>query len=374
MTDGHRAELLAQNEGASELLREAATALEAGRLRVAHELYVRALDAALDARSRAEALEGLGYVAHRSGRPREAVPLLEEAVGIFDDALSERPALAETLGRSYAELGDLERATVVFEDCRRQFRRTGDRINEVRFACFLGYAHTDRGKFDEAETVLKQTLAAGEGIDDPVIRARLYWAEARLRGEQGQTEVAVDRARHALEILRTTDEQLMLALTHELLASLSTDLGRPEEALTLLREGWPMLINHATPLQVAHYRIEEARALAALGQQEGAAAIAMRVAGQLDGTHPGDAGRAYLLLGEIFDDLGEVPRARQLYETGITLLRDLGPSRYLAAAYKRLGELFEAEYRTEDAVAVLKRALSIQARVEGTLGAASMDD
>lgn len=374
MSDRDRAQTADENGSAPELLREAATVLHGGELRVAHQLYARALDGARDARSRAEALEGLGQVAHRSGRPREAVPLLEEAVGLLDGTLSRRPALAETLGRSYAEVGDLERATSVFEECRRQFRREGDRINEVRFACLLGYALTDRGKFAEAEKVLAETLAAGEGIDDPVIRARLCWAEARLRGEQGRAELAADRARKALEILRTTDEPLLLALTHELLASLYIDLGRPDDALTLLREGWPMLINHATPLQVAHYRIEEARALAALGQQEGAAAVAMRVAAQLDGTHRGDAGRAYLLLGEIFDGLGEVARARQLYETGIMLLREQGPSRYLAAAYKRLGELFEAEYRTEDAVAVLKRALAIQARVESTFRAAMIDE
>jgi tetratricopeptide (TPR) repeat protein len=351
------------------VLARAASALDADQVRAAHKLYTEALEAAGEPRARGAALLGLGQVAHRSGRPREAVQLLNQALELLPDAGSVRPDLAEALGCSYAELGELDRATAVFEDCRRRFRQGGDRINEVRFACLLGYALTDRGKFAEAENVLMETLAAGGGVDDPIVRARLCWAEARLRGERGQTEVAAERAREALELLRGTDEQRFLGLTHELLASLCTDLGRPEEALELLREGWPMLINHATPLQTAHYRIEEARALAALGRQEGAAAVAMRVAAQLDGTHPGDAGRAYLLLGEIFDDLGEVARARQLYETSITLLRNQGPSRYLAAAYKRLGELIETDYHTEDAVAVLNRALAIQERVDTVLGA-----
>jgi tetratricopeptide (TPR) repeat protein len=149
-----------------------------------------------------------------------------------------------------------------------------------------------------------------------------------------------------------------------MLASLTNDLGRPEDALELLREGWPLLLSNATPLQVAHARIEEARALAALGENEGAAAVAMRVAAQLDGTHPGDAGRAYVLLGEIFDKLGDIGRARQLYETGIGLLTKQGPTRYLVNAYRRLADLFEAEYRAEDAVSVLQRALAVQAQVD----------
>ena len=62
----------------------------------------------------------------------------------------------------------------------------------------------------------------------------------------------------------------------------------------------------------------------------------------------------------------DVPRARQLYERGIELLRQQGPSRYLANAYRRLAELFEAEYRTEDAVEVLKRAVATQTLMDSS--------
>jgi tetratricopeptide (TPR) repeat protein len=353
------------------LLRRATAALRSNRARTAHRLFSEVLETAGDAAARAEALAGLGHVAHASGRPREAVRLFEDALRLFGQDVHERPDLAEPLGRAFAAVGELERATVVFERCLRRAREDGDAAAQVRFASLLSYALTDRGEFEQAERALAEVLCASEGVDDPSIRARIEWAQARLRGEQGQTEVALEHARTVLELLKPTEHTQFLALTYELLASLSNDLGRPEEAQALLREGWPLMISSATPLQVAHYRIEEARALAALGQHEGAAAVAMRVAAQLDGTHPGDAGRAYVLLGEIFDRLGDVPRARQLYETGIGLLSRQGASRYLADAYRRLAELFEAEYRTEDAVAVLKRALAIQARVRPTLAVAA---
>jgi tetratricopeptide (TPR) repeat protein len=351
---------------------EAAEALSAGQTRLAHQLYSRALEEADDARSRADALEGLGRVAYESGRPREAVALLDEAAALADGGIFARPVLAQILGLCLAELGELERATLVLDECRRRAQREGDVVEEIGFTCLVSYALTDRGKFAEAEEVLVQAQAAGEQIDDPVVRARLLCAEARLRGEQGLTAIAAERALAALELLRTTDEHRLLALTHELLASLYIDLGRPDEALSLLRDAWPMLISHATLLQVVHFRIEEARALAARGELEGAAAVAMRVAAQLDGTMPADAGRAYALLGDIFAELGEPLRARTLYETAITLLQRQGPNRYLAAAYKRLGELFEAEYRTaEDAVVVLQRALAIQELIDSSIGAAA---
>src|SRR5712691_579363 len=143
-----------------DLLSEAAEALRADRAGDAHKLYARALDEARDAQSRGEAFEGLGHVAHRSGRPREGARLLEQAVVLLHCAVSERPALAETLGRSYAELGELDRATVIFDECRQRFAQAGNRSNEVRFACLLGYALTDRGEFAQAEQVLVETLAA----------------------------------------------------------------------------------------------------------------------------------------------------------------------------------------------------------------------
>jgi tetratricopeptide (TPR) repeat protein len=261
-------------------------------------------------------------------------------------------------------MGELERATLVFEQCLRRARANGDKPAQVRFGMLLSYALTDLGRFEPAEHAIAEVVEAGDGIEDPVVRARVEWAQARLYGEQKRTELAVGHARAALDLLRDTDQQQFLAKTYELVASLTTDLGRPREAIALLRDGWPLVLDAATPLEVAHYRIEEARAMAALGERDGAAAIAMRVAAQLDGTHPGDAGRAYVLLAEIFDDLGEVARARQLYETGIGLLSRQGPSRYLADAYRRLAALFEAEYRTEDAVGVLRRSLTIQTHVE----------
>ena len=350
-------------------LQVAAVALRSDRVRAAHELYAGALEAATDDEIRAEALEGLGHVAHRSGRPREAVRLFEDSLRLLGQEPWDRRDLADPIGRSYAAVGELERAATIFVECVRRARDESDRAAELRFASLLTYALTDQGKFDEAERTLAEVREAGAGIEEPQIRALVEWAHARLRGEQGQTEIAVKHARAALELLKATENMRFLALTHELLASLYNDLGRAEEALELLRDGWPLLINSATPLQVAHYRIEEARALATLGQTEGAAALAMRVAAQLDGTHPGDAGRAYVLLGEIFDRVGDIARARQLYETGIALLGKQGPSRYLASAYRRLAELFEAEYRTEDAVAVLKRALSIQEKIESAIDA-----
>jgi tetratricopeptide (TPR) repeat protein len=354
---------------ARSLVTAAIAALDRDRVRAARELFAQACELAGDDATRADALAGLGRTAHRLGRPAEAVELIERSLALAGERPADRPDLAEALGRSYAEIGELERAAAIFDECRLRCRREGDRVDETRFACLVGYALTDCGRFEDAERALADALEAGADAVDAMTRARLCWAQARLRGEQGQTELAAEHARAALEVLATTDEVHSLALTYELLASLYNDLGRSDEALSLLREGWPMLMTHASPLEVVHYRLEEARALAATGETEGAAALAMRIASQLDGALPGDLGRAHVLLGEIFDKLGDASRAHEHYSSGIVLLERQGPSRYLANAYKRVGELFEAEYRTKDALAVLKRAFAVQRRIENSVPA-----
>ena len=64
------------------------------------------------------------------------------------------------------------------------------------------------------------------------------------------------------------------------------------------------------------------------------------------------------------DALGDPSRAHEHYAVGIALLEGQGPSRYLANAYRRQAALFEIEYRTKDALEVLRRAFAVQRRVE----------
>ena len=347
---------------------DAEVAFRLDDVELARALYGEALAEAPDDAARGAALEGLGQVAYRSGQPREAIALLEEAFELLSADPCERPAAVEALGRAYAGIGELGPAIALFENCRDRFARDGDLVNEVRFTSLLGYALTDNGNFAEAERVLADALNAGKEITDPLTRARLYWSQSRLRGELGQTELAAQYAQEALELLRRTEHTYFLAATHELLASLYNDLGRSEEALALLREGWPMLVENATPVQIAHYQIEEARALAGLAEREAAAKLAMDISGRLSDAQPADAGRAYIVLAEVFDHLEERARARELYELGIEILEAQGPSRYLVQAYRSLAAILEADDRKEEALAVLKRALAVQERAGRPLG------
>jgi tetratricopeptide (TPR) repeat protein len=345
---------------ASARLLDAEIALRLDDFAHAQRLYAAALSEAASDRERSAAHEGLANVSLRTGEPAEAIASFERALAADGREPCDRPSLAENLGRAYATLGDLPPAIALFEQCARRYEEKGDTVRYVRFASLLGYALTDNGELERAEQVVGKALSAGRRLRDPYTRARLFWSQSRLRLEQGEPEQAVRYARDALQTLKTTEDTYFLGLTHQLLAHAYLDAGRGDDALELLEEGWPLVSAAATPIELAHYDIEKARALAATGEKDKAGALAMDVTRRLGDAQPVDIGRVYVLLGEIFADVGEPARAREFYELAVELLEEQPPSRYLVEAYRNLAGLHEREGRSDEAVALLKRALAVQ--------------
>ena len=341
-------------------LSEAEILLRLDRVDEAERLYEQELaDAATDA-ERSRALEGLGQIASRRGDLRQAVELLESAVSLARGDSTIPTSAAQTLAQSYAGLGQLAEAIALLRRAVDAFAEQRDWIQFVRFSSLLGSALTDTGAFGEAETVVASALERGREIRDPNTRARLYWSESRLRAEQGQSDLAERYAQKTVETLRATEDELAIAQAMQALAHIYIERGRASDAIEVLREGAPLLERAGSPLETAQYRIEEARALSALGEKEEAARVAMQVADELGDAHPVDAGRTYLLLGGIFAEIGERGRARDLYELAIERLEDRGPTRYLVSAYKAMGVLLREDGHVEEALALLERALGVQ--------------
>jgi transcriptional regulator with XRE-family HTH domain/HEPN domain-containing protein len=343
-------------------LTDAEIALRLDDIPEAEALYARTLAEADDDRIRSLALEGLGQAALRTGRTAEAVDLLSQALELSGRAPHERPALAESLARAQATLGDLPPAIALLERCVAAFADGSDPIAFVRFSCLLAYALTDNGDFPAAERVLANALDVGRAVADPYTRARLYWAQARLAGEEGMLEIAERYGRKTLDTLRATEDTYAIAHMLETLAHLYLDMGRPEDAAPLLDEGFPLIAAAGTPVEIAHFQIERARELAATGHSEEAAALALEASARFRDAKPVDAGRAYELLAEVAERIGQPERALELYELAVETLEELPPSRYLLATYRRLADLLKRMGKTDEALTVLERAIGTQDR------------
>lgn len=343
-------------------LLEAELALRLESLDEAQRLYEGVL-AEATGRDRIDALIGLGQLAHREGRHRDAIQQIEEALGEGSALPTDNPAIAETLARAYAEIGEPVQAVAILARCVEQYAGGDDTLLYIRFAAMLGYALTDSGDLGGAERVVAQALVAGRNVADPYARARLYWSQSRLLAEQGNPAAAERYARKTLETLRVTEDTYAIAHALETLAHIYLDLGRAPEALELLDEGEPLIELSGTPPEIGHFRIERARALALMGEKEEAAGLAMSIIGLLSEVQPASRGRAYALLAGLYRELGDLERAKELYELALECAEGQPPTKHLSSTYRALADVLKELGRREEAFDLLERALEVKERV-----------
>lgn len=339
---------------------DAELALRLGEVDLATQLYEDALEHAGNNEERARGLAGLGHVAFERGDPRTAISRIEDARNSSREFLTDQPASADTLGRAYAMVGQLEASIAIFNEALTAAESRDDRVESSRFAVLLANAYIDASNFTAAEKLLARALEAAPDSRDPLLRARLYWSHSRLHTLQEHPLQAARYARRALNILEATEHTEYTALANQLLAHIEVDRERPAEALELVRRGLELLADSANPVNRALLQLEEARALVQLGERERAAAIAMEVAAVLKEASPHDAGRGYGLLAQIYEQLGDRDRAIEVYELAAETLEPI-QSRYLVEVYQRLAKLLEEDDRKEAALDVLKRAVAVRA-------------
>jgi tetratricopeptide (TPR) repeat protein len=345
---------------------EAELALRFDDLELAEGLYEELLAEATAPDARTEALTGLGRIALRRGHSGDAVRLLEEALSSGSKNECEPPELGESLGRAYAERGDLARALAIFERCVAHFEQKGDTVLSIRFACLLGATLLETGNAGRAEALVTDALGTGEALADPSARALLYFSQCRARSAEGDVAGASRYGRLALATLESADDARFTVQSRQILARAALASNRPEIALGHYEAARPLLESSGSRLEQARFGAGEAHALAGLGRKEDATALAARIPALLDGVSPADAGSVYSLLAEVHADLGDVALAKELYEQAAELLEQSDPSPALIDVYSQIAELYEAQGRREDAYEYMKKAVGMQQQVAAT--------
>jgi tetratricopeptide (TPR) repeat protein len=335
---------------------DADVALRLGDRDAARARYEAVAAAPATPRQAARAQAGLGRMAQEDGDPTRAQELLEAA--LESDALDRLDAAgaADQLGRSYALQGRFVDAAAIFGRMLEEARREGDPVLEQRFTILLANTYVDAGHFGRAEELLASVLDDSREALDPVARARVYWSQSRLYSTKGDTELAAHFARMTLGTLDQSEHTAFAARALLLLAHIENDRGNAQRALSLSDEGLPALQAAGARMEEAMLLLERARALAALGEEQEAAAIALRVTSRVREVHPTIAARAYATAAQVLRSLDERERALELYELAAELVA--ADDRHAAEVWTAIGELHEEAGRSGEALAAFKRALS----------------
>ena len=165
----------------------------------------------------------------------------------------------------------------------------------------------------------------------------------------------------ALAILEQTEHTRYIANAFLLLAMLENDQGHSSEALGLVDQAEPLVRASGNRYDIGQLELERARAELGLGNKEEAASRALGALPLLADTSPTNAGRSYTLAASIFRDLGDEPKALELYQ----LATDSFPAqdRHAADAYQAMAEIAKSAGRKDEALDYLERALAIRSSV-----------
>jgi tetratricopeptide (TPR) repeat protein len=345
--------------GEDRTLLDAEVSLRLGEMDEAERLYWSVQKSADTSAIQARALAGLGQIAFDRGEPRQAIELLEEALRVGHLEAASQPTLADTLGRAYSMVGDHAPSIRLFRQALRLAEERNDQLEAVRFGVLLANAYIDAGEFGEAEMLLARTVELAPHSADPIFRAKVYWSQSRLYTLREDATTAARYARKALELLELTEHTLYAARAHHLLASVELDRGNAAEAIDLLDRGLPLVEASGNKLEAAMFQLEKARALVKLNRRKEAEALAVESTEVLTHGSSNDAGRGLSVIGEIYESLGQQEKAQSFYEQAVSLL-EADSDRYLLEVYGKLAALHEAEGRSDEALAVLKKAMAMQ--------------
>lgn len=281
----------------------------------------------------ASTMSNLSVVLGATGRRAEGTELLEEALVIADRTLGpEHPFTAtmrSNLAIDYQTQGDYERAEELYREAARILERAlgADRPSLADTLTSLGRLLMDKGDF--------------AGAEEPIRRA------AEIRRE------------HSVE-----DNFYRLAAEINL-ATLETELGRPERAEPIYRSALERFLglfgnDHLATARVRCLLASCLRRSGELAEAESQAREALRVYRALP-VQPQRLAEALLVLGEVLQDRGQTAEAEPLLREAIALIDEhLPPGNWLrAVAEAELAAALDLAGDEAEATRLLAKALPV---------------
>ena len=173
----------------------------------------------------------LGQLEAMRGRFEPARDLCRRALAMFEELglVVDAGAVALSAGRVELLAGDAEAAETALRRGYEYFASVGERYLQSSLAGLLAEAVFIQGRWDDAETLAKETeaLAAADDVD-----AQMMWRlqQARVSAVRGDVAAAGRLAREAVELLEPTDDVVSKIAALATLSSVVRLAGNGQEA------------------------------------------------------------------------------------------------------------------------------------------------
>jgi tetratricopeptide (TPR) repeat protein len=284
----------------------------------------------------------------RSGRLDDATSMWERLRAVAETAPGRLPWLpvVGALVRCYREAGDLARAIDLGEAALRRYSELHLEGLDGHSALVstLAGTYSERGDHLRAKVILDDLIAQTEKSGSLDERGYAYWNAAVTAAERGQVGEGLRLADRAAALLSTGDDvrskaRLQLTKGWLLLAE------RPPDATAarrILRAALPEIRQHAGAPDVASVETELARCELLLGRADVARRLAQSALKRLHEEHRLERARALTALGAALVASGETAAGIAELEGAADALGRVEAPRQAAAVWRQLSETFRS--------------------------------
>lgn len=318
--------------------------------------------AASDRVTETRARAGLGMAALQRGDHAAAIAALEAPIRGGEISPLSDGELVAVLARAYASAGRNNDAIELLEQSAKTTEQAGDLITHLRFATFLSYALSDAGELDRAREVVEEAIERSRAIDDPYMRIRLYWSQARLAARSGSSRQALRALRRAITLLELTEDTRQLGRAHLLASQILTGAGDPEHARPHLSEAERLLAT--TPEAEDRYwlKLEQARQAAASELFADALVLAREALDLIGDTDPAEQGSAWSVIATAQAGQGNNPAAHAAYQRAVRLLEAAANWQEAVQVRRAWARQLNQAGRSDEAVEILEQAAELALR------------
>lgn len=221
-----------------------------GKLGSAKDRYAVMVDASRGVEPAIEAigLRGLAQTQLFAGKPRAALPLLEEALNVCGSGAGIVPRLLVLVwyGEACLQLGEIDRAAAAFREVLSWSERVGATGGEIHSLCGLAQVALTSGDVGEAERLASRAHDYSHLLGVPIrLIGLLTLAEVRLASGQPElaktlAEVALDRSRALGVVVHHARALDLMAEIHEVAGDHEAAAAARAEAATLRPAAQPV--------------------------------------------------------------------------------------------------------------------------------------
>ena len=293
---------------------------------------------------------------------KECLFILKDRAGIKDEKLSESfyKRIYLLMWKACNRIGDNTRAIKYAEKLLLTYRKSGERLAELKLSITLGETYYHQSKYKQAKQLTEKVLLISKEIGDRSGEANCYLNLGAVHGSVGEYEKAREHLKKSLRILKEIGDRnqeatcfLNLGLVHGSVGEYEKARKHFERSLSIQKEigdrsGEASSYGNLGVVYRSVGEYEKARE-----HHEKSLSIQKEI-----GDRRGEAS-SYENLATVCQSVGEYEKARKHFEKSLSIRKEIGDRSGLARCYLNLGTVYQSFGEYEKAREHLKKSLPV---------------